>query len=252
MSWASRSWSRGSFHSCRVTRDRVLSQPRSGGGEKVEFQTGIVSAPVQLPGSSDGKTRPREGQGRTQGAPGQAGLGAQSGKSGPGPTQGSPHSQGSSSSLRFTPEPWGPDCRAWELPRMPLRELDHFLEVPAWKQAESVLGSDIMVREPAGGLCLGMSCPTTCWPNHLRRGICPHYASVSSSIKWGFRALPHSALGSPTSLTTRVITGMGIVRGCRRGQPARDTLAKSCQFPPPVQPQIQDWACAGGSGSNGL
>lgn len=30
-----------------------------------------------------------------------------------------------------------PDCRAWELPRTPLRELDHFLEAPAWKQAES-------------------------------------------------------------------------------------------------------------------
>lgn len=49
-----------------------------------------------------------------------------------------PHSRGGGSSLRFTPEDGVPDCRAGELPRIPIRELDHFPEAPAWKQAESI------------------------------------------------------------------------------------------------------------------
>lgn len=154
--------------------------------------------------------------------PCRAGLGTQPGKSGPGPACGSPHSGDSSSSLGFTLEPGVHDCRVWELHMTQLRELDHFLEELAWKEAGSSLEIKIMVRGQTGVcLCLGIS-----WPCHLlalrpwQRDL-PLTASVFSSTNWGYQALPHSALESPTSPLTRVFAVMGTARGCKQAnQPA--------------------------------
>lgn len=84
------------------------------------------------------------------GPPCRAELATQPGKSGPGLARGSPYSGGSSSSLGFAPEPGVHDCRVRELHRTQLRELDHFLEEPAWKEAGSSLEIKIMVRGRTG------------------------------------------------------------------------------------------------------
>lgn len=91
-----------------------------------------VSAPVQLLGSSDGKTRPTEGQGWTQGAQCRPGWEHSQGSLAQGLPR-APHTPRAVAPLSGSLLSHGvPACRAWELPRIPRRELSRSKQRASW------------------------------------------------------------------------------------------------------------------------
>lgn len=88
------------------------------------------------------------------GAPAWSRAGSPAWKVWPRAAYGSPPSGGSGSSLGFTPAPWGTRLQSLGIAQGTVGELDHFLEVPARKEAVCIPARSTVEREPTGRLCL--------------------------------------------------------------------------------------------------